>query len=117
MQINPRNSTEWETADRDLERRRGPASLDAPEVGAAGEDEAVEVVGGAHGVDGNVGEGAGVEALDLDVLAQGGEVTVEAAELAAAPLAVGGLRRWRRIGRHLRVGPVGSGLRVGGIHF
>lgn len=89
------------------------------EVGAAGEDEAVEAVGGAHGVDGEVGEGAGVEALDLDVVAQGGEVAVEGAELAAAPVIVGVLRRRRlrrRIGGGPRVGPVGSGLRVGRIH-
>lgn len=92
------------------------------EVGAAGEDEAVEVEGGAHGVDGEVGEGAGVEALDLDVVAQGGEVAVEGAELAAAPVIVGVLRRRmrrrlrRRIGGGPRVGPVGSGLRVGRIH-
>lgn len=75
----------------------------------------MKVVGGAHGVDGDVGEGAGVEALDLDVVAQGGEVAVEGSELAAAAVVVGVLRR-RRIGRHLRVGPVGSGLRVGRIH-
>lgn len=90
------------------------------EVGAAGEDEAVKAVGGAHGLDGEVGEGAGVEALDLDVVAQGGEVAVEGAELAAAPVIVGVLRRRRRLRRRIgggpRVGPVGSGLRVGRIH-
>ena len=50
-----------------------------PEIGAAREDEAVEVVGGAHGVDVDIGEGAVVEALELDVVAEGGEVAVERA--------------------------------------
>ncbi|KAI6678279.1 hypothetical protein NL676_039075 [Syzygium grande] len=50
----------------------------------AGEDEVMEVVSGAHGMDGNVGEGARVEALDLDVTAQGGEFAVEGTKLTAA---------------------------------
>lgn len=41
-----------------------------PEVGAAGKNEAVEVVGGAHRVNDDVGEGARVEAFDLDVVAE-----------------------------------------------
>lgn len=51
------------------------------EIGAAGEDEAVEAVGGAHGLDDDVGEGAGAEALGLDVVAQRREVAVHRAEL------------------------------------
>lgn len=50
-----------------------------PEVGAAGDDEAVESVGGAHGLDNDVGEGAGAEALGLDVVAERGEVAVHRA--------------------------------------
>ena len=52
-------------------------TMGKPEVGAAREDEAVEVVGWAHGVDYDVGEGAVVEALELDVVAEGVEVAVE----------------------------------------
>lgn len=37
---------------------------------------------------GDVGEGAGVEALHLDVIAEGGEVAVERSELAATPVVV-----------------------------
>lgn len=52
-----------------------------PEVGAAGDDEAVEAVGGAHGLDDDIGEGAGAEALGLHVVAERREVAVHGAEL------------------------------------
>lgn len=58
----------------------------------------MEVVGGAHGVDDDVGEGAGVEAFDLDVVAERRQVTVQRSELAARPVVVGVLRR---LNRHL----------------
>ncbi|PKI70051.1 hypothetical protein CRG98_009514 [Punica granatum] len=57
--------------------------------GAAGENQAVEVVSGAHGVDDDDKEGTGAKALHLDVVTEGGEVAVEAAELAAALIIVG----------------------------
>lgn len=60
-----------------------------PEVGAARENEAMELVGGAHGVDDDVGEGTRVEALDLDVVAERSEVAVQRAQLAAGPVVVG----------------------------
>lgn len=44
-----------------------------PEVGTARENEAMEVVGGAHRVDNDVGEGAGTESLHLNVVTEGGE--------------------------------------------
>lgn len=63
-----------------------------PEVGAAREDQTVEVVGGAHGVDDDIGKGAGIEALHLDVVAEGGEVAIQCAKLHATPVIVGVLR-------------------------
>lgn len=47
------------------------------------------MVGGAHCVDSDVGEGTRVEALHLDVLAERGEIAVERAEVAAAAVVVG----------------------------
>jgi hypothetical protein len=52
----------------------------------------VEVVGGAHGVDDDIGKGAGIEALHLDVVAEGGEVAIQCAKLHATPVIVGVLR-------------------------
>lgn len=76
------------------------------------------MVGGAHGVDGDVGEGTGVEALHLDVVAEGGEIAVESAELAARTVVVGVLRRRRlRRYRHLHRRTVGSGIRELGLHW
>lgn len=60
-----------------------------PEVGAAREDQTVEAVGGAHSVDDDIGERAGVEALHLNMVAEGGEVAIQCAELHAAPVVVG----------------------------
>lgn len=50
-----------------------------PEVRASGEDEAVEVVGGTHGLNDDIGEGAIVEALQLDMIAEGSEVAIQCA--------------------------------------
>lgn len=76
------------------------------------------MVGGAHGVDGDVGEGTRVEALHLDVVAEGGEIAVESAELAARTVVVGVLQRRRlRRYRHLHRGAVGSGIRELGLHW
>ena len=47
------------------------------------------MVGGAHGMDDDVGEGTRVEALDLDVIAERGEVAVQRAQLATCPVVVG----------------------------
>lgn len=41
-----------------------------PEVGAAGEDEAVEVISGAHGVHNDVREGAIIETFELYMVAE-----------------------------------------------
>lgn len=64
-----------------------------PEVGTARENEAMEVVGGAHRVDNDVGEGAGTESLHLNVVTKGGEIAIQCPELAAAPVIVRELRR------------------------
>lgn len=75
----------------------------------------MEVVGGAHGVDDDVGEGTRVEALDLDVVAERGEVAVQRAQLAAGPVVVG--LRLRGRDRHFQLRPVRAGrLRVLGLH-
>lgn len=88
-----------------------------PEVGAARENKAMEVVGGAHGVDDDVGEGTRVEALDLDVIAERGEVAVQRTQLAACPVVVGLRLRLRGRDRHFQLGPVRSGRRrVLGLH-
>lgn len=63
------------------EGRQGSAFESSPEVGAPGEDEAVEAVRGAHGLHDDVGEGPGAEPLRLDVVAERREVTVHRAEL------------------------------------
>jgi hypothetical protein len=55
--------------------------MGSPEVGAAGEDEAVEMVGGTHGLDDHVGEGAGAESLRLNVATQRREVAIHRPEL------------------------------------
>lgn len=87
-----------------------------PEVGAARENEAVEVVGGAHGVDHHVGEGAGIESLHLDVVAERGEVAIQRAQLAAAPVVVGVLRG---LNRHFHLGSEGGprGIVIGVLSF
>lgn len=77
-----------------------------PEVGAAREDEAVEVVGGAHGVDHDIGEGTGIEPFDLDVIAERRQVAVQGAKLAAAPVVVGVLGGRNR---HFHLGSVTAG--------
>lgn len=45
-------------------------SVGIPEVGAPGEEEAVEVIGGAHGMNDDVGERATVEPFELYVVAE-----------------------------------------------
>lgn len=87
-----------------------------PEVRAARENEAVEVVGGAHGLNDDVGEGAGVEAFDLDVVAEGREITIQGTELAAAPVVVGVLRGLNRH-FHLRWSVRPNRLRILPFHF
>lgn len=85
-----------------------------PEVGAAREDEAMKVVGGAHGLDDDVGEGAGDESLQLDVVAERGKVAIQRAELATGPIIVGVLRGRDR---HFHLGTVRpGGFRVLGLH-
>lgn len=64
------------------------------------------MVGGAHGVDDHIGEGAGVEALQLNVVAERREVAIQCAQLAAAPVVVGVLRG---LDRHLHLRPVRPG--------
>lgn len=85
----------------------------------------MEVVGGAQGEDEDVGEGAGVEAVGLDVVAKGGEVAVESAELAAAPVVVRVLLL-RGLYRHFHLRPeaprrrrrvAGAAARVFRFHF
>lgn len=53
----------------------------------------MEVVRGTHGVDDDVRECAGIEPLNLDVVAEGGEVAVQGAKLGGAPVIVGMLGR------------------------
>lgn len=84
-----------------------------PEVRAPRENKAVEVVGGAHDVDDDIGETAGVEALHLDVVAEGGDVAIQCPELTAGPVVVG---VWRGRDRHFHLGPVGAGLWVLELH-
>lgn len=74
----------------------------------------MEVIGGAHGVDDDVGEGAGIESLHLDVIAKGGEVAIRRTKLAAAAhVGVGNLLRLKRIHFHrVLLWSVRSGLRV-----
>lgn len=104
--INEQNSNHLISSDSQIQQKTGPNPIEnyteaflamekrklRPEVGAARENEAVEVVGGAHGVNDDVGEGAGVEAFDLDVVAEGGEITIQGSKLAAAPVVVRVLR-------------------------
>lgn len=50
-----------------------------PEVRTAREDQAMKAVGGAHCVDDDVREGTRSEALQLDVVAEGGKVAIQSA--------------------------------------
>lgn len=52
----------------------------------------MEEKSGANGVDGDAEERGKVEALDLDLNAQGGGVALKAAKLAVAPVIIGVLR-------------------------
>lgn len=61
------------------------------------------MVGGAHGVDHHIGESTGIEAFDLDMIAERGEVAIQCAKLAAAPVVVGVLGR---LNRYFHVGSV-----------
>lgn len=80
---------------------------DAPKVRAPGEYEAMEVIGGSHGVQNDVGEHAVVKPFQLNMIAQRREVAIQRgpAHLAtAAPLpgaAVVGILRMRVLLRHL----------------
>jgi len=56
----------------------------------------MKMVRRAHGMDDNVGESAIPETLGLDVITQRGKVTVQSAQLNAAPIIIGvGGRRQR----------------------
>lgn len=86
-----------------------------PEIRATRENEAMEMVGGAHGLDDNVGEQTSDEALELDVFAERGKVAVKRAQLAAGPVVVG--VRLRRLNRHFQLRPKSTGRRrVLGFH-
>lgn len=65
----------------------------------------MEVVGGPHGVNDDIGERTGIEALHLDMIAESRQITIERTQLAAAAVVIGELRGRNR---HfdLRVGPV-----------
>lgn len=72
------------------------------------------MVGGAHGVDNDIGEGTGIEPFDLDMITQRCQVAVQSAKLAAAPVVVGVLGRRNR---HFHLGSVrAGGLRVLSFH-
>lgn len=51
----------------------------------------MKVISGTHGIDDDIGEGTRIEAFDLDMLAEGGEVAIDATQLPGG--AVGVLRR------------------------
>lgn len=48
----------------------------------------MEAVGGTHGLDDDVGESAGVEALHLDVVVKGRKVAVQGPDFATAPIVI-----------------------------
>ena len=48
----------------------------------------MEVVGGAHGLDDDIGERTGIETFDLDVITERGEVTIECSEFGACSVIV-----------------------------
>lgn len=56
----------------------------------------MKAVGGAHCVDDDVREGTRIEALQMDVVAEGGEVAIQSTKLAAAPVVIRVLRRRNR---------------------
>lgn len=62
-----------------------------PEIGTAREDKPMKVISGTHGINDDIGEGTRIEAFDLDMLAEGSEVAIDAAQLPRG--AVGVLRR------------------------
>lgn len=66
----------------------------------------MEVVGGAHGVDHDIGKSTGIEPFDLDVIAERRQVAVQSAKLAAAPVVVGVLGGCNR---HFHLGSVTAG--------
>ena len=73
----------------------------------------MEAEGGAEGVDEDVGEGAGVKAFGLDVVAEGSEVAIECAKLRSGALVVGVVRGRNR---HFHLGSCnGVGSRVHGL--
>lgn len=51
----------------------------------------MKVISGTHCIDDDVGEGTRIEAFDLDMLAEGSEVAIDAAQLRRCPIGV--LRR------------------------
>ncbi|WVZ09648.1 hypothetical protein V8G54_014178 [Vigna mungo] len=51
----------------------------------------MKVISGTHCIDDDVGEGTRIEAFDLDMLAEGSEVAIDAAQLRRGPIGV--LRR------------------------
>lgn len=74
----------------------------------------MEVIRGAHGVDNDVRECTRVKALNLNVVAKGGEVTVQGTKLSGAPVIVSMLRRRNC---HLHSRTVGMWSRVLGFHM
>lgn len=54
----------------------------------------MEVISGAHCIDDDIGERAGIETFDLDMVAEGGEVAIESTQLRSISIVVGVLR-WR----------------------
>lgn len=56
----------------------------------------MQVVSGPHGFDDDIGEHPIIEPLDLDVIAQRGQIAVQRPELAGRPIVIRRLR-WRRL--------------------
>lgn len=52
----------------------------------------MEAISGTHGIDDDIGERTRIEAFDLDMLAEGGEVAIDAAQLGGGAVRV---LRWR----------------------
>lgn len=68
--------------------------LGVPEIRTAGEDKAMKVISGAHCIDNDIGERAGVETFNLDMLAEGSEVTIESTQFCGTWIVIGVLRWW-----------------------
>lgn len=74
------------------ERNRREESEDRlPEIRTAREDKTMKAISGTHGIDNDIREGTGIEAFDLDMLAEGSQVAIDTAQLGRG--AIGVLRR------------------------